>query len=689
MFAAREVYYAEEEPTFERHGSGRPASNDNEALYGAAPGTAIDLAQAGAGRARTGAEGSSTGGSSGPGASGDADPSNDDDDEDDDDGPDDDDDDNPRSNRLPVIAGPVILADLLSNQSVLLLLSDFLRNASDPDGDTLTISQLTASSGTLVQRDDKSWMFTPDTDDTSSVTFHYTVSDGKGQVTQIATIDLVPRGAGPTVGTEAPNTLIGTPRDDIILALGGDDTVLAREGNDVVDAGDGNDRIVAGDGNDVVFAGAGDDVVYAGKGDDVVFGGPGADTLFGEEGSDTLIGEEGADKLSGGDGNDTLAGGADADILHGDAGDDVIDGGEGEDEIDAGSGNDVVQAGTGDDSVLGGEGDDTVIAAAGDGDDAYDGGEGSDTYDASGTTSAAKFDLAADTATSAEIGDDVIVGFENAIGGSGNDVFVGNNEVNIFTGGDGNDTLAGGADADKLHGDAGDDVIDGGEGEDEIDAGSGNDVVQAGTGDDSVLGGDGDDTVIAAAGDGDDAYAGGEGSDTYDASGTTSAARFDLAADTATSAEIGDDVIVGFENAIGGSGNDVFVGNNEVNIFTGGTGDDLFVFGSASAAGLGIGARDQILDFEIGDRIDLDDISEEFAEAIGDTFEDQNVRKFLLVSQEMEFSRPGQMKFKYDVIDDRPVTIIEGNIDYNSDVDFELEIVGTYEFHDDDFHWRA
>jgi Ca2+-binding RTX toxin-like protein len=690
LSAIREVFYSEDKLSFKRHGSGRSASNDNEALYGAAPGTAIDISQTGESGASTGAGSSAAGGANAPSANGKAGHSDDGiDDEDNDEDPDDDDDVLPRSNRLPVVTGPVILADLLSNQSIVLLLSDFLRNASDPDGDVLTISQLTAPSGTLVRRDDSSWLFTPATDDTSSVTFRYAVSDGQGQVAQIATIDLVPPGHGPIVGTEASETLIGTPRDDAIFALGGDDTVVAREKNDVVDAGDGNDRVVAGDGDDVVFAGAGDDVVYAGKGDDVVFGGPGADTIFGEEGSDTLIGEEGNDKLSGGDGNDTLAGGADGDTLHGDAGDDVIDGGEGEDEIDGGIGRDFVQAGADNDSVLGGYGDDTVIAAVDDGDDIYAGGEGSDTYDASGTTGAATFDLAGKMATSVEIGDDVIVGFENAIGGSGNDVFVGDSEVNIFTGGDGNDTLAGGEDADTLHGDAGDDFIDGGEGADEIDAGSGSDIVQAGGGDDTVAGGDGDDRVVAGVGDGNDAYVGGEDSDTYDASGTASPATFNLIAATATSAEIGDDVIVGFENAIGGSGDDVFVGNNELNIFTGGDGNDLFVFGTASAAGVGEGARDQILDFEIGDRIDLDDISEEFAEVIDDTFEGQQIRKFLLISQEIEFSRPGQMKFKYDALDDRPVTIIQGNVDFDRDVDFELEVFGTYEFRDDDFHWRA
>ena len=53
---------------------------------------------------------------------------------------------------------------------------------------------------------------------------------------------------------------------------------------------------------------------------------------------------------------------------------------------------------------------------------------------------------------------------ENATGGSGNDILIGNDANNLLMGGVGNDTLSGGAGNDTLSGGTGDDVIDGGAG---------------------------------------------------------------------------------------------------------------------------------------------------------------------------------------------------------------------------------
>jgi Ca2+-binding RTX toxin-like protein len=546
LFPRGGVFEPDEEPAslYSPTGSGMAAGNDNEALYGAMPGSPIDLSAP-----ASGAPGSSASGT-GPSASGDGDV--DDGDESEPGG--DDDDDATRTNRLPSLAGPVILADLVANRSLTLQMSDLLHGASDPDGDPLYVNFLRASSGTLVRRDTTTWIFTPETDDVSGVSFAYRISDGEGWVAQTAMLNLVQPELEIIVGTEGADTLVGTPRADRIFGLGGDDTIIGRESDDVIDAGEGNDRVVAGDGNDVIYAGDGNDVVYAGKGNDAVFGGSGNDVLFGEEGDDTLVGEEGDDTVSGGEGNDLIYGGSGNDELHGDDGNDVIDGG------------------TGDDAIYGGRGNDTIIGAAG------------------------------------------------------------------------NDT---------------------------------------------VDGGEGDDRIIAQAGDGDDVYGGGSGNDTYDASGLGTQVVIDLEGGTASGEEIGSDTIYGFENAYGGSGADIFYADDNVNIFAGGEGNDLFVFGSAKSIGLGRGGRDKILDFEVGDRIDLDDISEEFAQAVGQSFNDTDLQKFRFISQDMDFSKPGQMKFKYDEIDGVKVTILQGNIDFDAAHDFELEIIGTYDFKDDDFHWRA
>lgn len=538
-------------------GAAPVASNDNETLYGAQPGAGVDLSLPAAGRASS----ASGGAASGPGRANEA-PKDEDDEEDDPDndkGEDEDEDENetptpPRVNRLPAITAPLILADLVSNQSMILALGDLLRNATDPDGDSLSVKNLTTSSGTLIARSDGSWMFTPDRDDTSNVTFTYAISDGKGEVTQTASVDLVEATRQAIVGTPGGDSIVATAGDDVIDALDGDDLIIGREGADIIYGGSGNDRILGDDGNDVIYAGDGDDVVFAGTGDDVVFGGEGDDTLFGEDGKDVLLGENGSDTISGGADNDVLAGGAGDDTLLGNDGDDLIDGGDGEDRVDGGAGDDVVIAGAGDDVVSGGAGDDTFLAAARDGDDVFDGGEGSDTYDLSGTTA------------------DAIV---------------------------------------------------------------------------------------------------------------------DLAAGTAASDDIGSDTLAGIENITGGSGDDTLVASEAVNELAGGAGADTFVFRSSLSIGSGRGSRDKILDFEVGDRIDLDDISDEFAQAIDTAFEDHGIRRFVLIGQQDEFAQPGQVRFKYDTVDDKPVTLLQGNIDGDADLEFELEISGHYAFTDSDFNWRA
>lgn len=609
LFASREPFYPEEPEPIEIQvtRSQLPAPvNDNESLYGAPPGSGLDLTRGDIGAA-PGSSGPGAGGSSPPPADGSDEPPGGDNGDDDRDENEDDNDDNeaPRTNRLPVVTAPVILADLVSNHSIVIALSQLLQNATDPDGDPLVVENLTSSSGTLVVRSDGNWLFTPETDDISEVTFSYQISDGEGEVAQTALLDLVPQEMSRIIGTAAGETLIGTPRGDLIDGLGGDDQILGREGDDEIHGGEGNDRIIADDGDDVIFAGPGDDVVFAGAGNDVVFGGEGDDQLFGEDGNDRLFGEEGNDWIDGGRGNDLIVGGSGMNRLYGKDGNDVIEGGEHEDEID------------------GGEGDDTVFAGA---------------------------------------GNDLVHG------GTGND---------LITGNDGDDAL---------YGDEGDDVLDGNSGDDIISGGVGNDTITGGAGADIADGGAGDDVFVACVDDGNDVYDGGEDCDTYDASAGSADAAIDLLAGTATSSDIGTDALIGIENAIGGAGNDTLVASEAVNILSGGEGNDVFVFRSAKAAGKGKGGRDKILDFEVGDRIDLDDISEEFADEFEDTFKEQGIRRFVLIEQQEAFSKPGQMKFKYDTIDEKEVTVVQGNIDYDPEADFEIELVGHHELKSSDFY---
>ncbi len=117
---------------------------------------------------------------------------------------------------------------------------------------------------------------------------------------------------------------------------------------------------------------------------------------------------------------------------------------------------------------------------------------------------------------------------ENATGGSGNDLLVGNSTFNVLTGNGGNDALVdvvGGAD---LLGGSGGDTLTGGLDDVSQDGGSGSDLLIGGIGNDTLVGGTGADRLIGdpdgafLAGDdrldggaGSDRLTGGRGADTF------------------------------------------------------------------------------------------------------------------------------------------------------------------------------
>jgi len=86
-------------------------------------------------------------------------------------------------NDAPVVSAPVALADIAANSSLVLITTEqLLANASDIDGDTLSVANLSASAGTLVDNMDGTWSLTPDTNYTGEITLSYEVSDGTEMV---------------------------------------------------------------------------------------------------------------------------------------------------------------------------------------------------------------------------------------------------------------------------------------------------------------------------------------------------------------------------------------------------------------------------------------------------------------------------------------------------------------------------
>jgi len=181
---------------------------------------------------------------------------------------------------------------------------------------------------------------------------------------------------------------------------------------------------------------------------------------------------------------------------------------------------------------------------------------------------------------------------ENAIGGSGSDVIIGNPLNNVLSGGAGVDTINGGAGADTinggsgfnfLRGDEGADSIQGGDGFDDANGNMGNDTIHGGTGDDYSVGGKDEDLLFGD--DGVDIVWGNLGNDTCQGGD-------------------GDDQVrggQGDDSVSGGAGNDFVSGDRGNDTISGGAGADRF-HGSQDAG------VDWVIDFSLaqGDRVMLD-----------------------------------------------------------------------------------
>ena len=137
---------------------------------------------------------------------------------------------------------------------------------------------------------------------------------------------------------------------------------------------------------------------------------------------------------------------------------------------------------------------------------------GTDTFDAGNRTVGVRFDLREGKFSTFDTTDDVVIAFnteiENAIGGSGDDVIVGNQLDNRLVGAGGGDTLKGLNGDDRLIGKAGGDRLLGGNGIDTLLGGNGNDTQKGGKGKDTLKGQNGRDKLLGQNGN-DDLLGGG------------------------------------------------------------------------------------------------------------------------------------------------------------------------------------
>ncbi len=370
------------------------------------------------------------------------------------------------------------------------------------------------------------------------------------------------------------DTVILLSRDLDMGEIANVETIIYADGSPYApDEGGGEPAPSAGDGTltSIIF---GDDT------DETLDGGSGDDTIFGMGGDDLIIG--GRDSLASRDINNTIDVADLEDQTESDDGNDTLYGGAGNDTILGGQGNDILD---------GGDGDDTLSGQAGA--DVFRGGDGVDTVDYSRES---PFQLLVNLETNVASGGtasgDTFYSIENLIGSDDRiDRFVGTSADNHFWGRGGGDYFTGGG---------------------------GNDILDGGRDGDILYGEEGDDTLIGGAGQ--DYMNGGEGTDTVVYQGSSSGVTVDLTNGTATGGDadgpaqivgrgtvIRHDIIVDVENVIGSFFDDRLIGDEQVNVLSGGSGDDTLT-GGGGADILNGGAGSDTADYsdaEAGVRLNL------------------------------------------------------------------------------------
>lgn len=193
-----------------------------------------------------------------------------------------------------------------------------------------------------------------------------------------------------------------------------------------------------------------------------VAGGPGSDRL--------KAGGSEYQTVSGGPGNDVVVGSRGENNLYGGGGEDRLEGGGGPDLLSGGPGSDVLRGGRGGDLLEGDTPYDRSPRRIRPVADVLDGGGGSDTASYYNYRERVRVDLRQSSPNGRPGEGDRLVSIEDAVGGGGDDVLIGDDGDNVLDSSSGQDTLRGGA---------GDDLLDGSEGFHRLDGGPGNDSLKA------------------------------------------------------------------------------------------------------------------------------------------------------------------------------------------------------------------
>ena len=431
-----------------------------------------------------------------------------------------------------------------------------------------------------------------------------------------------PFGRNVIVGTNQSETLNGTSGPDVIIGRGGKDEINGRgsddllcgdedaggaDGNDTIHGNSGNDQMLGHVGNDKLFGDSDRDVLFGGLGDDLLNGGPNAQGVF-DEASYFLSSD-----------------GINVNLKKGKAT------GEGTDELVGIEG----ATGSGENDKLLGNNRDNSFEPVG-GVDTVKGFGGVDTLGYIFTSNNLLINMTGGT-THGD-GFDSFSGFENVIGGDGNDYITGDDGANALLGNEGDDTIFGRSGDDIMLGFGGDDTLLGGVGVadfvsysdlpnanvsinlaqnsatrfDGADTLEGVEMVEGSDQGDSIEGDNGPNFFFAE--EGDDFVDGAGGSDLIFFLGATEGVDVDLS--SASADGMGADDLYNIEHVVGSSFVDDIVGDAERNFLNGsgrsdrvvGAGNNDYISGGSGNDTLegGPGNQDMVDFFQSRNGVDLD-----------------------------------------------------------------------------------
>ena len=124
-------------------------------------------------------------------------------------------------NDAPTTTNPVVLTSIAEDSGPRVITqAELLVNASDIEGDALTVNDLAiaAGNGTLIDNGDGTWTFTPANNDDSNVRFAFTITDGTNNVASTATLDITPVNDAPNASDDSFTIIEDTQL--VIAALG-------------------------------------------------------------------------------------------------------------------------------------------------------------------------------------------------------------------------------------------------------------------------------------------------------------------------------------------------------------------------------------------------------------------------------------------------------------------------------------